>query len=660
MSMPICDSVGAFAHLDIAQPISLLHVRCPSARVRAITSSRSTASPHTKLELPRTLLSCAAVGTCVVISKKQRRRRSLAPGASARNTTATTRWATAPAERIGDFHPDDPALSDPTLYGQGLYSHADWCGVFRNAIPVDTWTDCEVEGNLPTDLHGILYRNGPGRFERGGSVFTHFLDGDGFVSAWKLEKGLARYRGDFVRTPEYEEEEAAGQILYRGSMGTPKPGGLLANALDLRLKNVANTNVLFWGDKLLTLYEASLPCRLCAQELSFEGTDELRGLLRTGLPATSGNQTIDGLLGLGGDAFTAHPKMDPLRRTLVGFSWTTLPEKAMELTVREWDEDFNLVTNDPPKISLPGCDAQPHDFGLTDRWCVFLENSIKMSDISQYIFGFKGAAQCLESLPHLPQRIHLVPRSKQGPSISIEGPSSAFDVHVAHCHDGPPIGWQRLECQANTDDLVTVYTAGWDELPPGSFLGSWGSEDDEWPFELPPNAPAADFNYVTRTRLLRHVLDSQTGQLVERMVVPGCEDIAMEHPTINCSYTANPKCRYVYMVVGNECGSATPPCGWARADLKTGVVQRWYAGSRAVTEEPHFVPRKHPHATWTPGAPQGEEDEGWLLGVMFDAPSDRSCLCILDAQHIEDGPVCRIWLPHAIPHGLHGCFVPAD
>lgn len=566
---------------------------------------------------------------------------------------------------VGRIQPDDPVLADPKLFGKGRFSHADWCGAFRNAVACNL-TNCEIEGELPKDLHGTLFRNGPGRFERSGIAYRHFLDGDGFISAWQLCDGRASYRGDFVRTPDYQAEEAASSILFRGAFGTAKPGGPLANALDIRMKNLANTNVLAWGGKLLALYEAAHPCCL-ESDLAFAGTDDLQGLLSPGMAASSGVELVDGLLGMGGSAFTAHPKMDPHRNLLVGFRWASR-SGGVELCINEWDELFEPIPELPKdgvQVFLPECDAQPHDFGLTDTHYVFIENRLRMNDTTNFLLGMKGAVECLETLPDLPQRIHVVPRPRRAGSVQhqavvvIEGNTSAFDVHVAHCHDGPPLSWKD-DHPYREDDLLTVYTSGWDQLPEGSFLGSWGADGKVWPFEVPEDAPAADFNEVPRARLLRHVLDVREGRVVERGVTPGCEALCMEHPTINCSYTGDPRCRFVYMVIGNECGLSTPPCGWARADLQTGEVKRWYAGSRSVTEEPHFVPRNGPQGTWTPGAPVGGEDDGWLLGVLFDAVSSRSCLCVLDAARIEDGPVCRVWLPHAVPHGLHGCFVPSE
>lgn len=62
-----------------------------------------------------------------------------------------------------------------------------------------------------------------------------------------------------AHSPGYDEELRAKKILYRGTFGTQKEGGWLANIFDLRRKNVANTNVIYWAGKLLALWEGGLP-----------------------------------------------------------------------------------------------------------------------------------------------------------------------------------------------------------------------------------------------------------------------------------------------------------------------------------------------------------------------------------------------------------------
>lgn len=50
--------------------------------------------------------------------------------------------------------------------------------------------------------------------------------------------------------------QAAGQPVHRTAFTKgAADGSLLFNPFDMQMKNVANTGVLHWGDKLLALYE---------------------------------------------------------------------------------------------------------------------------------------------------------------------------------------------------------------------------------------------------------------------------------------------------------------------------------------------------------------------------------------------------------------------
>ena len=49
-----------------------------------------------------------------------------------------------------------------------------------------------IEGEVPRELNGSLYRNGPGLFERGGLRKPHLLDGDGLVQRLSFADGVVR------------------------------------------------------------------------------------------------------------------------------------------------------------------------------------------------------------------------------------------------------------------------------------------------------------------------------------------------------------------------------------------------------------------------------------------------------------------------------------
>lgn len=81
-------------------------------------------------------------------------------------------------------------------------------------------------------------------------------------------------------------------------------------------------------------------------------------------------------------------------------------------------------------------------------------------------------------------------------------------------------------------------------------------------------------------------------------------------------------------------------------DTETGRVRRFDYGEQAIAEEHVIVPK--------PGK-SGELD-AWLLGTTFDARRQATVLNLLDAAHLEDGPVAQAVLPYALPLGFHGNF----
>ena len=78
-----------------------------------------------------------------------------------------------------------------------------------------------VSGEIPKDLRGTLYVNGPARVFDGRGRAAHPLDGHGFVRAFSFGDGVTTVRGRFVRTWAYEIENFFDRNLFRGFFSLP-------------------------------------------------------------------------------------------------------------------------------------------------------------------------------------------------------------------------------------------------------------------------------------------------------------------------------------------------------------------------------------------------------------------------------------------------------
>jgi all-trans-8'-apo-beta-carotenal 15,15'-oxygenase len=513
----------------------------------------------------------------------------------------------------------------------GAYREADWEATY-NSLPADALAEptiVPVKGVVPASLRGgVLYRCSPANFDRGGTRYKHVLDGDGFMLrvAFDQDGTKATVTGRYVETTPYVEETTADEILYRNTFGTQPTGGPLRNAFTVTLKNVANTNVISWGGRLLALWEAGAPHELDAVTLETmgEATDLCRGP-PAGKKCTRG-VTIDGgiideTLGFG-ESFTAHPHVDGDK--LVAFTWAQQPQREeMGLTFREINNDW---TDDVPPVShaMPDCALAPHDCGLTENYHVVVENRASIQ-MAPFVLGLKGPAQVLEIATKSGARCHLIPRAGSGLTkpVVVDIPPF-FCIHVGDA-------WE------DGDGRVHVVTSAWDLRDPTHFP----RDKDAVPFLGAWSGPAPDFKRIPPSLLFETVVDPATGTLVSHENPQPVRGLCIEHPHVDGSGK-------VWASLANDRGVSSPPSGYVCYDLETGGVERWYAGPRKFCEELVV-------------APKGGDDEGaWLLGMIYDAATDASSVNVFDGDRIAAGPVAVVPLPHAVPHGLHGCFQPVD
>ena len=108
--------------------------------------------------------------------------------------------------------------------------------------------DLVVEGEIPLELNGAFFRNGPNpQFAPRGDY--HWFAGDGMVHGFYMKEGRVSYRNRWVRTVKWQKENAAGESLF----GAFNPMESDESVQGMETDGLANTNIVWHAGKLLAL-----------------------------------------------------------------------------------------------------------------------------------------------------------------------------------------------------------------------------------------------------------------------------------------------------------------------------------------------------------------------------------------------------------------------
>jgi len=366
-----------------------------------------------------------------------------------------------------------------------------------------------------------------------------------------------------------------------------------------RDRTTANTNVVYHAGRLFALKEDGLPHELHPGTLETLGRYDYGGRMQS-LTAT------------------AHPKIDAGTGEMISHGYEARGLATRDVAVQIMDAEGNLVRED---FFIGPYTSFMHDWGVTEK---------------HLVLPFWSTTADEE-------------RMRRG------GAHWMFEPERELC-----IGIMRRD--AGVDDLR------WFRAPPsgvGHILNAFSegqkvyvdlfiSERNQFPFI--ENADGSPFDRKRATpRLTRWRFDlDKPGDAFEAETL---FDDFMEMPTTDLRYQMHPY-RHGYTTVVdmnrplNVAG--TIGVGWntlCHVDMAENRQQRWYVGEKTTCQEPCFVPR-------SPEAPEGD---GWLLSVLtrFD-DGIHSELAVLDAQHVDEGPVARVRMPFHLRAAVHGNWVPGS
>jgi len=468
--------------------------------------------------------------------------------------------------------------------------------------PFRTELDCvslEIEGALPEDLEGVMYRVGPDPAWPSRVNEDAFWNGDGMATSFRFHNGEVDLKSRYVRTQKFELERKARKSLfgvYRNPF-TDDPSVVGAD------RGTANTNIVWHGGRLLALKEDSVPYELDPDTLE-----------------TIGRYTFDDKLRARN--FTAHPKIDPRTGELWAFGYEVSAEASADAALLVIDRDGKLIREEWFETPFP---ALMHDFAVTRDHVVFI-CCPAIADLERMKRG--GAHFAWDD--RKPTMVGIMRRDADVTDMRwFRGPA----MWMSHVFNAVTIGNKVLvDLPAGNKCYYPVFP-DWQSDVPLDFADLEGPHFYRWTFDLDSNDDEFE-----RTRL-----------------VPG--DLTGEMPRIDDRYAMDPSYRYGFIYVDDKSKASEARKQYhlssnslARLDFTTGEADLWHLGDGIVPQEVQFVPR----------AGSSEEGDGWLLCTVTDVTSEKSRILVLDAQRIPDGPVATILLPTRARMTFHGNWVSAS
>tara|TARA_Y100001968_G_scaffold136503_1_gene124598 strand:- start:49118 stop:50563 length:1446 start_codon:yes stop_codon:yes gene_type:complete len=477
------------------------------------------------------------------------------------------------------------------------FDNKDWASAYKNVEKELTGIELKAKkGSIPEELSGTFYRNGPGQLERGGEWVHHPFDGDGMIASINFDHGKVNFSNRFIRTEAWEEEEKANKFLYRGVFGTQKPGGQLSNAFDLRLKNIANTNVVRLGNELLALWEASSPYSLNPTTLHTNGLSNLDGILKKN------------------EAFSAHPRFDPGHhgeKRMVTFGVNTGPKSSIRLMEFSNEKNNSGTLVSDRKDTFNGF-AFLHDFAITPNWAIFLQNAIDFNPLP-FIIGQKGAAQCLTSKPNGQSKFLLIPRdcgSFSGePPLIFDAPKGFVFHHLNAWEQGQEI------------IIESIFYCDFPAIKP--------NEDFR----------KINFDLLPEGILKRCKINLKDKSFDIETLSNQCCEFAMVNPKLQ-----GLSAKYGWMAAANKKTGNGPLQLIKKIDLISRKSLFWSAAPKGFVNEPLMISNS-----------SSIEDSGWVIVLIWDGSNACTDLVILKADDLSEQAI--IQLPINIPYGLHGSWV---
>ena len=408
-------------------------------------------------------------------------------------------------------------------------------GLYQDLPREHGFEPLRIDGTIPEELSGTLYRNGPSLFSSFGERYRQFPDGDGAVSGVRFANGKAWGAVRVVQSKGLVEERALGKRIY-GTYGTPCVRWI--DRVLGKIKNGSNTSVLHWQGRIYALFENGFPTELTTDDLQTIGETDLGGVVI--------------------QTFTAHPHRHPTRNSIINFGVRYGPTTKIDLfEIPDQGSARRLGT-------IPISAGLVHDFCLTEKYALFFIPSMRFQLLKQML-GFGVYADNFKWRPDLGTEIMIVP---------LDNPSQFKKLTI-----DPSFQWHFVNAFEQGDHIVI------DRLPYPDFDSTnlWFNQVSH-----------GDIHREANGNLMRTTINLKTNKAVSEKLW----DRSCEFPTINDALSGRPyQYGYINAHSDEKAASSVWYDKLVKWDFKTGnIVAEVSLGEGHYPAEGIFVPAKNPTA----------------------------------------------------------------
>jgi all-trans-8'-apo-beta-carotenal 15,15'-oxygenase len=438
---------------------------------------------------------------------------------------------------------------------------------------------------------------------KGNTLITNALDGYTSVFAIKIKDGKISLKLTSLPASYQKRELKEKAIIHKG-LYTLKSKGI--NAFDLTTGRDTGHAVIVFRDKYIVASLAKW--HYCDKQTLMEDM----------------SYSLDKQYDNPDNYFCMHPLIDHKTGNLLtfkfntGLTWTGLKTK---IVFYEFDTDSLVNT-----VSYETCgQVVIHGFSYTENYFIVFEEPIQINK-TKFICGCSAVVRNVTEDGMAPILVHIIPRHGQTKPVILNLKQHGYIYHNLNA----------FEVDGNI-----VFDAFVDAMNP-ELASSQFNYDDHGVYNENGN-------------LYRYTYTPKTKTVVKHELTPSLSN-SYDFHCISGLAVANPNYRYIYVMSNNI---DTNESSINKIDIRAGTEGRIISKHSFVDPDIYlrdvcFICKSETNDS------QGEEDNGYLITLAYDAKALTTRILIYDAKNLSSGPdydidVARLGSHLPLPYAVHSC-----